>query len=141
MPTKRETLIPFALVGFAIVCYARIIPTYFLSDDFALIGRVVREGMFTMWGTSHGGFLRPGTILSYAIDHRLYGLNPSGYHLTNILFHGMSAYALFLVSRHYFRRARSAKPQLASGLTACLFIAWPCHSESVSWISGRTDVE
>lgn len=140
MPSKREPLIPFALVGFALVCYARIIPTYFISDDFVLIGNVMQEGMFTAWGTSHGGFLRPGTILSYVIDRRLYGLNPSGYHLTNIFFHGMSAYALFLLSRHYFKQVKSAEPQLAAFLTACLFIALPCHSESVSWIAGRTDI-
>src|SRR5574340_1243707 len=34
----------------------------------------------------------PLTMLSYAADFRLWGLNPMGYHLTNIILHGLNAY-------------------------------------------------
>ena len=44
MADKREILIPAALIGFAVLCYASILPTYFVSDDFSLIGKVVNEG-------------------------------------------------------------------------------------------------
>jgi len=140
MLKKQEILIPIALFGLAFLCYASIIPTYFLSDDFAFIGKIIRQGMFYTWGESSGGFLRPGTLLSYVADYWIWGLNPAGYHLTNILFHGLAAYAVFHICRHFLRKAQSSGPVLFSFLAACLFIALPCHSESVSWISGRTDV-
>jgi hypothetical protein len=136
----RELLVILVIFGFAVLCYASVIPAYFLSDDFTLIGETIRRGMFYTWVSQSAGYLRPGTILSYVVDHQVWGLNPTGYHLTNILFHGLSAYALFLISRHYFRKLLSAEPTLVSCFVACVFVALPCHSESVSWIAGRTDV-
>ena len=134
--SKQEILIPIALLGLAVLCYASIIPTYFLSDDFDLIGKVVRRGMYYTWG----GFLRPGTVLSFVIDHSVWGLNPIGYHLTNILFHSIAGYCVFLIARRFFREVQFTEPVLFSFLSASLFIALPSHSEAVSWISGRTDV-
>jgi len=136
----REFLISLGLLGFAFLCYASVLPTYFVSDDFWFIGRVARQGMFYSWCESTGGFLRPGTVLAYVTDYRVWGLNPIGYHLTNILFHGLAAYAVFLVTRHLCRTLQSPDPVRVPLLAACLFIALPCHSESVTWIAGRTDV-
>jgi hypothetical protein len=140
MRKEREILIPVFLLAFACLCYASIVPDYFVSDDFSLIGRVARGGFFVSWAEEHGGFVRPGVVLSYVVDHCIWGLNPVGYHLTNILFHGLASCGVFLIARHFFTRAGSARQRFLSVLTACLFAALPCHSESVAWIAGRTDV-
>jgi hypothetical protein len=140
MNAAHKLAIPMALFLFSFLCYWMVIPTYFLADDFQLIGRVAREGMFWTWGSSRGGFLRPGTILAYLMDYRIWGFNPVGYHLTNIAWHAAAAYALYLVARALLHEADDRDRRRLSFLAACLFIALPCHSESVAWIAGRTDV-
>ncbi len=134
-----ELFIPFIFL-FAVICYSTIIPSYFLSDDFTLISRVSQEGMFSTWGEDTGGFFRPVTIFSFLTDLRIWNLNPAGYHLTNIFFHALAGFALFLLTRHLFKTWGLTEKVLPAFLTTCLFVALPSHSESVSWISGRTDV-
>lgn len=134
-----KLFIPFIFL-FAVICYSSIIPSYFLSDDFTLISRVSQEGMFCTWGEDTGGFFRPVTVFSFLADLRIWNLNPAGYHLTNIFFHALAGFALFLLTRHLFKMWKLTKNVLPAFLTACLFLALPSHSESVSWISGRTDV-
>src|ERR1035437_5534145 len=45
------------------------------------------------------GFYHPLTMISFMLDYQFYGLNASGYHFTNVLFHAASAVLLFLVLR------------------------------------------
>src|SRR5580704_6175564 len=48
---------------------------------------------------SGGSFYRPLFWLSLAIDEKLWGLNPAGFHLTNVLLHWLSSLFLFLLLR------------------------------------------
>jgi len=80
---------------------------------------------------SGGSFYRPLFWLSLAIDERLWGLNPAGFHLTNVLLHWCSGLFLFLLLR------RLHISSLSSALTALLWICLPINSEAVAWISGR----
>jgi hypothetical protein len=123
------------LVGLALACYAPVLTAYFLSDDFCLVGQVAREGFFHGWT----GFLRPATVLTYVVDHAIWGLDPVGYHLTNVLFHVLAACSVFFIARHFLRQTTAQRPDLLAFWAAALFVALPCHSESVSWIAGRTD--
>ena len=43
------------------------------------------------------GNWNPITWLSHMLDYQLYGLNPKGHHLTNLLFHLANVVLLFLV--------------------------------------------
>ena len=76
----------------------------------------------------------PITQWSLMFDHRLYGLNPWGYHLTNILFHAANAVLLFLA----LRALTGATGR--SFLAAALFGLHPLRVQSVAWISERKDV-
>lgn len=79
-------------------------------------------------------YYRPLVTLSYALDARLWGARPWGYHLTNLLLHIVaSGLVLRLLLRLGVRRA----PALAAAL---VFAAHPIHVTSVTWISGRTDL-
>ncbi len=88
------------------------------------------------WAFSHteAANWHPLTMWSLMLDHQLYGLNPWGYHLTNILLHAANAVLLFLVLR------------LLSGslwrslVVAALFGLHPLRVESVVWICERKDV-
>src|SRR5262245_11426808 len=38
-----------------------------------------------MLTTTHGGHWHPLTWITFALDYRVWGMNPVGYHLTNVL--------------------------------------------------------
>lgn len=83
--------------------------------------------------------------LSCAIDYHLWGLDPWGFHLTNILFHALNAVWVFLLSWRLMECAKGAThpPEaraLASALASLLFALHPLRVESVAWISERRDV-
>ncbi|HEV3387309.1 MAG TPA: hypothetical protein VG097_20995 [Gemmata sp.] len=76
----------------------------------------------------------PLTWLSLQLDATIYGEDPAGYHLTNLLLHTGSAILLFLV---------------LNGMTGCVwrsavvaafFSVHPLRVESVAWVSERKDV-
>ncbi len=85
----------------------------------------------------------PLTIISYAVDYRLWGLDPFGYHLTNAVFHALNtalAGALAFKLFSYGKNDGTYRPMLGAGVTALLFGLHPLHVESVAWISERKDV-
>ena len=68
------------------------------------------------------------------LDHSLFGLNPTGYHLVNLLFHVLNTVFLFLVLR------RMTKAIWPGAFVAALFAIHPLHVESVAWVVERKDV-
>jgi len=82
----------------------------------------------------HVGHWHPLTWLSFILDYKLYGLNPSGYHLTNLFLHVINTLLLFLL----FTGMTQAVWQSAA--VAALFAIHPLHVESVAWVVERKDV-
>ncbi len=91
----------------------------------------------------------PLTWLSHALDYAVWGLNPLGHHLTNILLHAANTYvvvllAVTLVVVHQKRSklpVTDRKTLLVTGLaTGLLFGLHPLRVESVAWISERKDL-
>jgi protein O-mannosyl-transferase len=80
------------------------------------------------------GNWHPVTWLSLMLDYQIFGLNPFGYHLINLLFHVMNTILLFLILR------RMTKTLWPSAFVAALFAIHPLHVESVAWIAERKDV-
>jgi hypothetical protein len=76
----------------------------------------------------------PLTWLSHMLDCELFGLQPWGHHLTNVLLHAGNALLLFVVL------ARATRARWRSLLVAALFGLHPLHVESVAWIAERKDV-
>ncbi len=76
----------------------------------------------------------PLTWLSLMLDHSIFGLNPSGYHLINLLFHVMNTLLLFVIL------LRMTKTIWPCAFVAVLFAIHPLHVESVAWIAERKDV-
>src|SRR6267142_51348 len=68
------------------------------------------------------------------LDCQLYGLQPAGHHLTNVVLHAANTVLLFLVWN------RMAGSMWRSWLVAALFGWHPLHVESVAWVSERKDV-
>jgi hypothetical protein len=76
----------------------------------------------------------PMTWLSHALDYELYGLNPKGHHLTNVIFH-IANTLLLLYLLHY-----TTQKYWQSMFVAALFALHPLHVESVAWVAERKDV-
>ncbi len=76
----------------------------------------------------------PLTWISHMVDCQLWGLNPLGHHLGNVLLHTVAAILLFLV----FREMTSALWR--SAFVAAVFAIHPLHVESVAWIAERKDI-
>jgi len=76
----------------------------------------------------------PVTHLSFAIDYKLWGLNPLGYHIENLFWHLLNIILVF-----FLIRLITKKDNLAL-IVALLFAIHPTRCESVAWISERKDV-
>jgi hypothetical protein len=81
----------------------------------------------------------PLTWLSFAIDYQVWGHNPFGYHLTNLLLHGANT-VLVLLLAFQLLRGRFEHAQPAAVLTAAIFGVHPLRVESVAWVTERKDL-
>ncbi|NOY52339.1 MAG: hypothetical protein GXP58_01815 [Deltaproteobacteria bacterium] len=77
---------------------------------------------------------RPLRTISYALDYAAWGLNPFGYHLTNIFLHVLNCLCLYGIVRILFGSERTAL------FASLLFAVHPLHTDAVSYLSGRRDV-
>src|SRR6266481_636874 len=82
----------------------------------------------------HATNWHPLTTISHMLDCQLYGLQPWGHHLTNILLHAAAAILLFLALREL---TGTLWPSL---LVAAVFALHPLRVESVAWVAERKDV-
>src|SRR6185295_7924127 len=128
----------FLLAG--LIAFSPNLNSYFLSDDFVQIGKVLHGDYSVAWGQEHGGFFRPLFISSYVIDSHNWGMRPFGYHLTNVIVHGLNAFLVFRLAAGLLENIESRKKRIVSITAGALFLLHPSHSEAVVWISGRADL-
>lgn len=83
-------------------------------------------------GSSH--YYRPLVTLSYCLDYLRSGVEPFGYHLTNILVHTC------IVVLMWFLLIEIGVGTSIATLSTALFAVHPSVAESVAWVSGRTDL-
>ncbi|MCG3131346.1 MAG: hypothetical protein FLDDKLPJ_02137 [Phycisphaerae bacterium] len=108
-----------------------------------------------MFTESRAGHYHPLTWLSLALDYRVWnGLDPFGFHLTNLLLHVATVVGFYLVVRRVLllagsnslrRRSGSVEPpdvatELAALIAAAAFAVHPLRVESVAWVTERRDV-
>lgn len=80
------------------------------------------------------GMWAPGLWLSYMLDMELFGLEPWGYHLVNLLLHALNAALVFVLFRSWTGKSWRA-------FWAAALWAWhPLRVESVAWVAERKDV-
>jgi tetratricopeptide (TPR) repeat protein len=91
-----------------------------------------------MLTTTRMGHYMPVSWMSYGWDYALWGMNPFGYHLTNVLVHGASAGLLYLIALRLFGERAGVRG--AAMFAALLWAVHPLRVESVVWITERRDV-
>jgi len=133
------------VAGLASGCYVNALGGSFVSDDHrdivdnTLLWAPHRlPELFTTplrHKEARKSFIRPITTLTYLIDHRLYGPNPFGFHLENLLWHTAASLLVLVLLRGLWPN----EPLMTFG-AAALFAAHPVHTEAVSWVSGRPEI-
>jgi hypothetical protein len=133
------------VLGAALLAFLPALRGGFVWDDteFIVGNPVVHDlkniPLFLTKGDAYGTggvnpYYRPLTTMTFALDYRLWGDRPSGYHATNLLFHLAACALVFLLLR------RLTTHPGASTLAAALFAAHPAHVEPVAYISARADI-
>jgi hypothetical protein len=82
------------LVALTLLAYVPAIQGGFVWDDDSMLtdNFVIKEhGLYRAWFTTKQLNYWPVTSTSYWLEHKFWGLNPIGYHVTNILLHAASA--------------------------------------------------
>ncbi|MBN1676513.1 MAG: tetratricopeptide repeat protein [Kiritimatiellae bacterium] len=101
----------------------------------------------------------PMRLLSFAVDYRLWGLKPAGYHLTNVLIHVLNSILVYLLCLRLQKAGQSRtdgelEPARRRGkggsivatrfvwamAFALLFGVHPVAVEPVAWIGGREEL-
>ena len=132
-----ELLAVVAPIAFCLAAYQSALSAGFVFDDHQFFG-------YWCWQIEDLSQLpevyqaqctyRPVRYFSLAIDHALYGREPAGYHLTNVLLH---AVMVGLVFAFLYRMVRD---RLAASFGALLWGLHPVHTDVVTYVSGRRDL-
>jgi protein O-mannosyl-transferase len=119
--------------------------TNFLNNpDYRGVGAAQLQWMFTTFLMGH---YIPLTWMTLGLDYVVWGMNPFGYHLTNILLHAANAALFYFVALRLLLAGgpgRSADatfaPIVGAGFATLLFAIHPLRAESVAWVTERRDV-
>lgn len=159
-------LAPLLLVAAVFLLYAPTLNYGFVWDDnlYVVNNQAVHDwsrageaftSPRTTWASDsqyHIAEWRPLRNISYLIDHSLFGLNPTGYHLHNIALHAVAAVLLFYLIQRLFilltphGGALLSSPQTGAFarfafFSAALYWAWhPIQTEVVAWVKSRDDL-
>jgi tetratricopeptide (TPR) repeat protein len=143
-PRLQALLLSVLLVAATVAVYAPVLNYPFIDFDdplYVMENPKVRSGL--SWDTLRWSFTGasestnywvPLTWISFLIDSEISGVDPGGYHRTNLLLHAANSLLLFLLL------LRATGCLRRSWMVAMLFAVHPLHVESVAWIAERKDV-
>jgi hypothetical protein len=135
----------FALVSITFLVYARTLSLDYTKLDDSIfivenaqynadaknIGVSFQRGLFN---PTKDAYYRPLFLVDFILESRVFGINPAGYHFTNLLFHIISVVLLFL----FLKRIKI--PPVNSFLLSLIFAVHPVLTQAVAWIPGRNDM-
>ena len=111
------------------------------NPHFRGLGAAQLAWMFT---TTLMGHYIPLTWLTFGLDYVLWGLQPAGYHFTNVVLHAANAAMFYWIAKRLLRAARPSAHETAlragAAVAALFFAVHPLRAESVAWVTERRDV-
>jgi len=143
----KEILIILALVFVTLIVYSSGLFGDFVWDDDMLITKnpflkvseptsLFNRQFFPPSGWNNPGYYRPICSLSLWLDLKIWGQYPFGFHLTNVFLHIICVLLFYWLLKNFI----PVKKKSVVWLSAAVFALHPYHTESVTFISGRTDV-
>jgi tetratricopeptide (TPR) repeat protein len=149
-PHHRTTAIVFALVAVVFGVFFRTLESGFLrwDDDINVFENEKVQGltaanlrwMFTDFEQAIR--YKPLSWLAWATVHEVFGLNPFGYHLANVLLHCVNTVLVFLLIRRLLAfsgdptKRNSGTSELCAALGTLLWAVHPLRVEPVAWVTG-----
>ncbi len=135
--TRRRVLVGAAAIVAVVICaYVPALRAGFVWDDDSILtaNPIIHysNGLYRIWQPGFGVDYWPLTSTSFWLEWRLWGLNPLGYHLTNLFLHAACALLLWRVLR------RLGIP--GAYAAALLFALHPLNVASVAWITQRKNL-
>lgn len=106
--------------------------TYVLRNP--LVADPLAQGVYGLLVTPSMGYPHTVTVLSFALDYRLFGTDPAGYHVVNVLLH------LAAVTVLYGLMLRLDVERRLAGTAVALFALHPLVVEPICWVIGRKDI-
>ncbi|MFZ1947933.1 MAG: hypothetical protein WAW06_10350, partial [bacterium] len=100
----------------------------------AAIRHLSWQNLREIFGSSFTGVYVPLTVVSYALEYQVFGLNPAGYHVDNLLLHVANCLLVF-----WLVLLLGSGPWVAVAVAA-FFGLHPMRVESVAWATERKDV-
>jgi Tfp pilus assembly protein PilF len=136
--SRQNLLFLVVILVTAIIVFWKVLKNGFTDwdDDLYVVkSDLIRHiDIITYFKSFTANLYTPLVTLSYAIDYKIYGMNASGFHATNLLLHVVNIILVFVLTFRLFNR-----PVIAS-VTALLFAIHPLNVEAVVWISSRKDL-
>lgn len=139
-----KTKMPLLAVGLVVLTFLAFYPVLSAGftnwDDPALVTQntSITGLSWSNWVTFFTTFIEkhyhPLVMVSYAVDYQFFGLDPFGFHLTNLGVHLVNTALVFWLFSTLSQNLR------VGFVTAALFGWHPMHVESVAWIAERKDV-
>ena len=108
-------------------------PVYVLTNPL-VTGGLSLDAVRRAFVTPTSDLWLPVSTISHMADVTLFGLDPAGHHLTNVLLHALNAALVFLVL------AGLTGAPGRSAAVALLFAIHPLRVESVAWVTERKDL-
>ncbi len=136
---------PFLCLAILTITFLTFLPTleheFINYDDIAYVtqNEKVKQGFSVeniIWSftTIEASGWFPFAWLSHMLDCQIYGLDPRGHHLTNLLFHLANTWLLYLFL------SKTTDSVFRSAFVTALFALHPLHVEPVAWIAARKDL-
>jgi tetratricopeptide (TPR) repeat protein len=150
---KKRVFLFYLLAGAAaFIVYINALPDGFVFDDESVVvgnQSITHLSNIPKYFSAQEGFhkvigryYRPVISSTYALDYALGGLNPLGFHLTNVIIHIINTLLVLKLLLLIFGtedRKISKNLLYAAFFGALIFAVHPIHTEAVTWVSGRTD--
>ena len=148
-PRSRGWWIPAVALVLIVLAYANSVKGEFVYDDSKQIVQnyLIQDGHYfwsaltkDVWAFKgerqepRSNYWRPVFVLWLMLNYRLFGLEPAGWHWLNLILHAGVCLLLWQI----LVRLRVTTAVLAA--VVWLFAVHPVHVESVTWISGSTDL-
>jgi protein O-mannosyl-transferase len=131
MARSRQVGFAAVLATAAFAVYWPAIHGQFIWDDAAYVTDSplvhASDGLYRMWFTTEAIDYWPVTNSMYWLEWRLFGMNPTGYHVVNVLLHGANALLFWVLLRRLWIPA--------AAWAALLFVVHPVSAESVAWVA------
>jgi len=106
----------------------------YITDNPHVKDGITLKSIVWAFTTPHFFMWHPLTSLSHLLDYQLFGLNPFGHHLTNLLLHIANVLLVFWVLKTL------TDTIWPSAFVAAVFAVHPLQLESVAWIAERKNV-